>query len=686
MRALSSLLLPVIVVAIIAFGWALLQSAEENRAAMLLAAMTPDVELSPWDGLTGEEIASVARAVKARHGDGVIFNRISLRQPEKATALAWEKGQTSSREAEITFRVAGQSYITNFDIASGTLAPSNLMRGGQPMLSGDGELFPLVEKLNQAEELTSILETRGVAKGDGLCLPRTIGRFFADKVDVRTARAVRLDCFNIASTAGLGILPSTNVFARPIEGISVLYNIDTDEIIEITDSYAGREFPPHDVAADEYHSGALETRAAVKPVKLTRPHGQNFSINGSLIDWQGWQFRLRFDVRQGTVLNRVGHQTAEGFRSVAYEIAMSEMFVPYHDPDDHWFYRAYFDMGEYGFGNLATELKGADCPAHAVFQDVTLHLSDGSPFKAPRRVCIFEHDPGYPAWRHHESLFDAIPGIDNHQSRTATELVVRMVAVIGNYDYFQDYVFQQDGRLRIRLISTGVDAVKAVFSETLADPRAVDETRTGTLVAPNRLAVNHDHFFSYRIDMDVDGQANNFSRLRLRAVAQPDTAPRRGIWGVSPERVRTERQAQTAMDTSKPALLVFASEDKNNAMGYPSAYQVMTPNVKPLVSALDATFQRAYFVRNNLWVTRYKRDEIFAAGLPVYQSASWLGLPEYIFDNENLENQDLVAWVTVGFHHVPMAEDWPVMPSKVDEIVLKPRNYFDRNPAIDLPN
>jgi Cu2+-containing amine oxidase len=31
-----------------------------------------------------------------------------------------------------------------------------------------------------------------------------------------------------------------------------------------------------------------------------------------------------------------------------------------------------------------------------------------------------------------------------------------------------------------------------------------------------------------------------------------------------------------------------------------------------------------------------------------------------------------------------MAEDWPVMSSKVDEIVLKPRNFFDRNPAIDL--
>jgi len=26
------------------------------------------------------------------------------------------------------------------------------------------------------------------------------------------------------------------------------------------------------------------------------------------------------------------------------------------------------------------------------------------------------------------------------------------------------------------------------------------------------------------------------------------------------------------------------------------------------------------------------------------------------------------------------------MPAKVDEIVLKPRNFFDRNPALDVPD
>ena len=86
-------------------------------------------------------------------------------------------------------------------------------------------------------------------------------------------------------------------------------------------------------------------------------------------------------------------------------------------------------------------------------------------------------------------------------------------------------------------------------------------------------------------------------------------------------------------------------------MGYPSAYQLMMPNVKPLVSREDETFKRAYFVQNNLWVTRFKRDELFASGLQINQSIPYLGLPEYAADNENLEGADLVAWPTIGFHH-----------------------------------
>ena len=113
--------------------------------------------------------------------------------------------------------------------------------------------------------------------------------------------------------------------------------------------------------------------------------------------------------------------------------------------------------------------------------------------------------------------------------------------------------------------------------------------------------------------------------------------------------------------------------------------QLIFPNTHPLVTLDDPIYQRAGFLRNNLWVTRYKPDEIFSTGFTVNQSGAGKGLPQYVADNEAIENTDLVAWPMIGFHHVPMAEDWPVMPSKVDEITLKPRNFFNRNPALDVP-
>lgn len=674
MRILKTLALPLTLAFIVGLAWLL------NQSIVTTSSSTKaDIAVSPWDGLRPEEYAQAAGLLKAVHSDAVMFTRISLRQPEKAVALAWQDGDTAQRGAEVTFLVAGKPRLARLDLTGNRILSDAPMTGGQPMLSGTGELEPIVVKLSEHADVLAALAKRGVEPGQGICLPRTIGRFFTAQANPARERLLRLDCFNIAGDGALGILPSTNLYARPVEGLAILYNITKDEIIEIKDTRLGNA-PPHDLPTGEFNNGTRK----VKHVAQSRPDGVNYKMTGSRIDWQGWQFRLRFDPRQGTVINRIGHQTESGFRSVAYEIAMSEMFVPYHDNDPNWFYRAYFDMGEYGFGNLATELQQADCPSHAQYLNVDLHLPDGSPMQSENRICIFEHDPGHPIWRHEEPLLAIVPGLETHQSRRATELVVRMVATIGNYDYYQDYVFGLDGRLRIRLISTGLDATKAVMSADLSDPRAADETATGTLIAPHRLAVNHDHYFSYRIDMDVDGQANNFERHMLRAAKPAAGAPRRGLWEVVPNRIATEKQAQTNMSAKRPAVLLFANEARQNAMGYDTGYQLMMPNVKPLVTQMDETFKRAYFVQKNLWVTRFKRDEIFATGVSTNQSAPWLGLPEYIADNEQLENTDIVGWATMGFHHVPMAEDWPVMPSKVDEIVLKPRNFFDRNPAIDL--
>jgi primary-amine oxidase len=44
-----------------------------------------------------------------------------------------------------------------------------------------------------------------------------------------------------------------------------------------------------------------------------------------------------------------------------------------------------------------------------------------------------------------------------------------------------------------------------------------------------------------------------------------------------------------------------------------------------------------------------------------------------------------VLWYSMGHHHIPRPEDWPVMPVAKIGFMLKPVGFFDRNPALDVP-
>lgn len=96
--------------------------------------------------------------------------------------------------------------------------------------------------------------------------------------------------------------------------------------------------------------------------------------------------------------------------------------MPYMDPTEEWYYKTFFDAGEFGFGQSAVPLEPlADCPANAAFIDSYYAREDGTLVKISNAICIFEQHSGSVLWRHTEI---AIPGE-----------VVSLLEFIFNFNY-----------------------------------------------------------------------------------------------------------------------------------------------------------------------------------------------------------------------------------------------------------
>ena len=84
-------------------------------------------------------------------------------------------------------------------------------------------------------------------------------------------------------------------------------------------------------------------------------------------------------------------------------------------------------------------------------------------------------------------------------------------------------------------------------------------------------------------------------------------------------------------------------------------------------------------------MTPYRPNEFYASGVAPSGNKGDDGLAAWTKANRPVENTDILLWYTLGFHHVPRAEDWPIMPTMWHEFVIRPYDFFSKNPALDLP-
>lgn len=621
----------------------------------------------PLDPLSEQEIAQAASVVRAYPScpPHALFSLLALHEPAKDDVLRFRSGMDFRREvfAILLDRRANTTYEAVVDLAAQRVTSWKKVPDVQPPV--------LMQEYALADSIVR-LDTRWQAA----MRRRGILDFSTVQIDAWAAGNTK-----IPGHEGARLLralsyfrdTSTNFYGRPVEGVIAIVNMNTLQVVQLIDNEALPMPPP----GTELDTGSIVQRPAPALLRHVQPDGPGYRVQGSEIRWQNWQFRFAFHPREGLVLYTVGYNDGGTLRPVLYRASLSEMVVPYGDPDSMWSWRAAFDVGEYGIGRLSGSLEPhSDAPDHAQFFDAVFADDEGNPYRLERAVGVYERDGGL-LWKHAE-MYTA-----TNESRRARELVLFFITTVGNYDYGISYIFHQDGTLEVEAMLTGIMLPKGV-RQTAAE---TGDHESGQLVSPNVVAPNHQHFLNFRLDLDIDGTANSF--VEMDTWAPPGGTqenPGYNTFVMDETVFRGEREARRRMSLQHNRKWKFVNTGLRTDLGYNPGYMLVPgENSTPCFMPEHQARQRAGFVNNHVWATSYHPGEMYAAGDYPNQSAGGGGLPAWTEDNESIVNRDLVLWYTMGITHMPRPEEWPVMPVHAAGFKLVPTGFFTRNPALDVP-
>jgi primary-amine oxidase len=621
--------------------------------------------------LTKDEIALAAKLLKdgGNATNASRFQTIVLREPPKGEVLSYKTGDAFRREAFVIVyeREANQTFEAVVDVKGGKVVSWKEVPGVQPSFMLD-DILIIQTAVRKDAQWQAAMRKRGIADFDKVQIePWPAGNYgFKDEEGVRLIRA-------LSYYRGESKMP----YAHPVEGVIAVVDLNKKRVLKLIDEGVV-PVPKADFDIDEkfVEKSWGKLREAPKPLQIVQPKGVSFELRGNEVRWQKWRFRYAMHPREGLVLYTVGYEDGGKIRSVMYRGSLSEMVVPYGDPSVGWFFRNAFDEGEAMVGSLALPLvEGIDVPENATLLSVSRANEAGTSFEAKNVIGIYERDGGV-LWKHMDYL------TQHNESRRARQLVLSYFANVGNYEYGFNWVFHQDGTLEMEALLTGVMSTKGVMPNAAHDNYA----GYGHLVADGVEAVHHQHFFNFRLDLDVDGTSNTVVEQNTEALPPGKDNPYNNAFVMKETALKTEAEAQRQLNLATHRRWRVINPNNKNTLGQPTGYLLSTGESSIPIAAVNSSVrQRAGFVNSHLWVTPQAPDEIYAAGLYINQSKGGEGLPAWTKQNRLLENKDVVVWYTFGVTHIPRPEDWPVMPVHKAGFKLMPVGFFTQNPALDVP-
>lgn len=424
---------------------------------------------------------------------------------------------------------------------------------------------------------------------------------------------------------------------------------------------------PQEPLFSSYESrGIPQSQNARRAPRMFEPDGKRFGVSGRHVKYMSWSFDFRIDSVSGPQLFDIRFKD----KRIIYELSLQEA-ISFYSGYSPYFMAANFVYGGWTMGAKAFELvAGVDCPETSKFFDVQHFVDTNQPQVIKNAVCVFEMDSGTPLRRHFETdgtRFRFYEGLTNHV------LVLRTIVTVRNYDNVFDFVFYQNGAIEVKSTPTG-------YVQTGYARQGVGD-QYGQDIENKLLGNLHDHIFHYKIDLDIYGTSNSFEKIEI--------APENNVKVLRLTQMRRETDTEIKnIDFNKPTFYNVYSSDKNK-FGVKRGYLVQP------VSAVKQILPEDYYLTNMapwsiypLVITRYKETERKSSSLYNQNSPTRpiVNFQEFFrTENDAIDDQDLVAWVSIGCIEIPSSENVPnvASPANTARFFLRPFNYFDADPSIN---
>jgi len=621
----------------------------------------------PLDPLTPAEITKAVDILKAGNPakTPIYFNIINLKEPPKKEVLAWQPGSPFRREAFISFYSYEKPGMTEaiVDLNKNTVISTRSI----PNVIGmglDADSLAAENIVRKDAGWIAALKRRGLDIND--VHHRTIfpGDFGLAPVGHREQIAI----------------PRIKGNEIDLEGLLAYIDLTTNKVLRIVDEPA-RFSGKIDLNYFKEDSVTI-THKAPAPIRITQPEGRSLTIDGHAVSWQNWRLRFGIDNREGLVIYNVRLLDKDRERAVMYKGSMPEMVVPYGAPSLLQAAYNFFDAGEYRLGQAIARpmTPGSDAPENAVYLPATLHKESGEPFELKNAIAIFE-EYGGTLWRH------------GTVSRRATNLAIKYYTQIENYDYGFTWRFKEDGTIDVDIELTGIVEVQGVHrTSAMEQPNPNDHSYNGmafgTLVKPHVEAINHQHFFVFRLDMDVDGgEGNGVMEMNSKAVPPGAANPYGNAFVVDHTHFMKELEAQRSVNMESSRCWHIMNNNVHNALGAHTGYMLMPGGqAAPFAPPGTVLRKKAGFLDHQFWVTQYQDEEEYPAGKYPASNKVYDGIKQWTAKNRAIGNNDVVCWYVAGITHIVRPEEWPVMPCHHLGFSLMPFGFFSENPTLGQDN